>query len=192
MLFYHANQLGIIIFHHAVLTVVSVIKRSLRSALRSHARRHVIQTPVQTTVRSDVHVQRWSLKGFKKLSACLMTLTEIILLPSKQQALTNSSHHWQAVDLLKQLEKILLPSFSIGLQRNQQILSGILPTPLGVTMFDTVSSTASKSLFVSPPLLLQMFITCFTVPKHKLCIGSTTVELKYGSSFKQEYLMPKF
>jgi len=33
MLFYHANQLGIITFHHAVLTVVSVIKRSLRSAL---------------------------------------------------------------------------------------------------------------------------------------------------------------
>ena len=54
MLFYHANQLGIITFHHAALTVVSVIKRFLRSALRSHAQRHVIRTPVQTTVR-----ERW-------------------------------------------------------------------------------------------------------------------------------------
>ena len=50
MLFYHANQLGITTCHHAVLTVVRVIKRSQRSALRSHAGCHAIRTLVQTTV----------------------------------------------------------------------------------------------------------------------------------------------
>ena len=38
MLFYHANQLGITTSPYVVLTVVSVIKRPLRSDLRSHAR----------------------------------------------------------------------------------------------------------------------------------------------------------
>jgi len=50
MLFRHANQLGIKTLRHAMLTVVSVVKRSLRSALRSHARCHAIRSPMQTTV----------------------------------------------------------------------------------------------------------------------------------------------